>query len=303
MATPTVTSARAHAAGRARSEARHGAALAWPALVLMLAVTGYPIAHSVWLSFQRYALGEPDVRGFAGLENYLVVLSAPRWWVAMGTTLLIAVVSVAIQLVLGFAFAFVMHRAVFGRRTIRVALLVPYAIISVVSAFAWKFAFDPTVGFVNRWFDLSLNFFGQTWSSYLVIIAAEVWKTTPFLSLLLLAGLTGVPGELLESARVDGASAWQRFWHVIVPAMRGAIGVALLFRLLDAVRLFETVFVMTRGTNNTETLSMLGYDVLVSRLDLGLGSAISVLLFCTVALIAVLFLKGFRTDLTTVRGE
>jgi multiple sugar transport system permease protein len=197
----------------------------------------------------------------------------------------------------------IMHRAIFGRKTVRVAILIPYGIVTVVSAFAWQFAFDPTAGFVNSLFGTDRNFFGDRWTSLFVIFLAELWKTTPFISLLLLAGLATVPSVLGEAAEVDGATAWQRLWRVTIPNMKAAILVAVLFRTLDAFRIFDTVFVMTRGANETETLSFLSYNQMINRLNIGLGSAVSVLLFLCVVLIAVLFVKGFKTDIGAARGE
>jgi len=196
-----------------------------------------------------------------------------------------------------------MHRAIFAKGLVRASLLVPYGIITVVAAFAWRFAFDPTTGFVNALLNTDRSWFSESWSSYLVIIATEVWKTTPFMALLLLAGFTLVPDDVVNAARVDGATGWQRLTKIIIPLMKPAILVAVLFRTLDAFRIFDTVFVQTRGAQGTETLSILGYNTLITRLNLGLGSALSVIIFVLVILIAFLFVKGFGTDLAQQRGE
>jgi multiple sugar transport system permease protein len=174
----------------------------------------------------------------------------------------------------------------------------------VVAAFAWQYAFALDSGFVNNLFGLEdFAWFSQRWSAIFVIILAEVWKTTPFISLLLLAGLAQVPIELGEAARVDGATWWQRLTKVTLPNMKPAIMVALLFRTLDAYRIFDTVFIMTAGAQDTETVAFLAYRQVISRTEIGLGSAVSVLLFLTVLGIAVLFVKGFKTDLSQVRGD
>jgi multiple sugar transport system permease protein len=167
----------------------------------------------------------------------------------------------------------------------------------VVGALAWKFAFDPVTGFVNPLLGIDHAWLTERWSAFLVIILTEVWKTTPFMALLLLAGLTLVPEDLLRAARVDGASAWQRFFRITLPLMKPAILVALLFRTLDAFRIFDTVFIQTRGAQNTETVSIVGYHALITRLNLGLGSAVSVLIFLCVLAIALVFVKGFGTSL------
>jgi len=295
---------------RARAERRLGWLLAGPAFAVMLLVTAYPIVQAVYDSLFSYRLTDPANSSFVGLENYWVVLTDALWWQAFGVTALITVITVAVELVLGFALALVMLKALKALRPIlRAAILLPYAIITVVSAFAWQFAFDLTSGFVNTWFawlpgiSADTDWFGGTGTSLLVICLAEIWKTTPFISLLLLAGLAQVPDVLQEAAQVDGATWWQRMWKVTIPNMKAAIMVALLFRTLDAFRVFDSVFVMTAGANGTETVSFLAYRQTIARLEIGLGSAVSVLLFLSVVLIAFGFIKGFKVDLSQARGE
>ncbi|TDE09089.1 carbohydrate ABC transporter permease [Jiangella asiatica] len=300
----------APATDRARAERRLGWYLAGPAFVVMLLVTAYPIAQAFYESLFKFRLTDPDAREFNWLNNYLVVLSDGVWWQAVGVTVLITVITVAIEAILGFALALVMHRALTTLRPIlRTAILVPYAIITVVSAFAWFYAFDINSGFVNSWFGWlpgiseNTNWFGEFGTSVTVIIASEIWKTTPFISLLLLAGLAQVPEELQEAAKVDGATWWQRMYKVTIPNMKAAIMVALLFRTLDAFRIFDNVFIMTQGANDTEVVSFLAYRQTISRLEIGLGSAVSVLLFLCVVLISFLFIKLFKVDLASARGE
>jgi trehalose/maltose transport system permease protein len=289
---------------RRRHERRLGLRLSAPAFIVMIVVTAYPLVYAVVLSFYRYRLTDPEGREFVGLKNYVTVLTDPVWWGAVSTTTIITAVSVAVELVLGFAFAWVMFRILRGRSIVRTAILVPYGIVTVVSAFIWRYAFQLDSGFVNVWFGLEdFNWFGERWSSLFVITLSEIWKTTPFISLLLLAGLVQVPEELLEAAKVDGANAWQRLWRVVLPNMKAAIMVAVLFRTLDAWRIFDNPFIMTSGANGTETLSFLAYRQNVTLVNLGAGSAVSVLLFATVVLIAFVFIKGFRTDLSQVRGD
>jgi trehalose/maltose transport system permease protein len=297
-APPTaVTSERAHGERR----------LAWkltsPAVILMLAVTAYPMANAVWLSLFSYRLTDPTGREFVGVRNYGVVLRDGLWWQAVATTVIITVVTVAVELVIGFALAMLMHRIVFGRRAVRTSILIPYGIITVVSAFAWRYAFALDSGFANNWLGLGdFSWFGDRWSSLAVISLSEIWKTTPFISLLLLAGLAQVPDVLQEAAQVDGATWRQRLRRVTLPNMKAAILIAVLFRTLDAYRLFDNVFVMTAGAQGTETVSFLAYRQMISRTALGLGSAVSVLLFLSVLAIAALFIKGFKINLSQVRG-
>jgi len=280
---------------RTRSERKLAWMLCAPAVVAMLLVTAYPIAYAVVLSLQNVDLRFPDENSFAGLSNYVTVLTSSLWWTDIFNTVFLMVTTVAIELVLGMAIALVMHRAIFGRGVVRTSVLIPYGIITVVAAFAWQFAFAPETGFVNNLPLISneMDWFGGRFSSFAVIIMAEVWKTTPFMALLLLAGLVTIDDQLYEAARVDGASAWQRFTRITLPLMKPAILVALLFRTLDAFRVFDTIFIMTRGALETESVSILGYNQLISRLNLGLGSAVSVLIFLCVFLIAFVFVRGF----------
>lgn len=282
---------------RTRDEHRLGWMLCAPAVFAMILVTAYPIGYAFVLSVQALDLRFPDEGGFVGLSNYVTVLTSQLWWQTVFNTAFITVVSVAIELVLGMALALVMHFAIFGRGAVRTSVLIPYGTITVVAAFAWFYAFDPESGFVNTlpFVADDMAWFGERFTSFAVIIAAEVWKTTPFMALLLLAGLTTIDEGLYEAAKVDGANAVQRFFRITLPLMKPAILVALLFRTLDAFRVFDSIFVMTAGAQDTASVSILGYDQLISRLNLGLGSAVSVLIFVCVVLIAVAFVKGFGT--------
>jgi multiple sugar transport system permease protein len=290
---------------RARAERKLGLMLCAPAAVVMLAVTAYPILNAIYLSLLRSDLRFPDEREFIGLDNYVTVLSSSLWWKDVFHTVILTVTSVSLELVLGMLLALVMHRALFARGLLRTAALIPYGIVTVVAAFAWRLAWSGSEGgFVPHLLNLSTDPLTQTWTTYLVAILAEVWKTTPFMALLLLAGLALVPDELHEAAKVDGATAWQRFWRITVPLMKPAILVALLFRTLDAFRIFDSVYVISNnGVNRPlESVSVLGYNTLLNRLNLGLGSAVSVLVFLCVIVIAALFVKGFGTSLDEQTG-
>jgi multiple sugar transport system permease protein len=308
--TEPVSAPRGGISDRSRAERKLGWLLAGPAFAVMLLVTAYPILQAVWYSLFNYRLTDPENREFIGLGNYGVILSDGLWWQAVLVTVLITVVTVVVELILGFALALVMSKALASLRPVlRAAILIPYAVITVVSAFSWQFAFNITTGFVNSWLswlpgiDADTDWFGGKVTSLLVICLAEIWKTTPFISLLLLAGLAQVPDVLQEAAQVDGATWWQRMWKVTIPNMKAAIMVALLFRTLDAFRIFDSIFVMTAGANGTESVSFLAYRQTISRVEIGLGSAVSVLLFLAVVLIAFGFIKGFKIDLAQARGE
>jgi multiple sugar transport system permease protein len=288
---------------RARRERRLAWTLTAPAFGLMLLVTAYPMLNAVWLSLFSYRLTDPGAREFVGLRNYAVVLGDALWWRDVQTTVLITAVTVVVELAIGLAFALVMHRIAFGRRVVRTSILIPYGITTVVSAFAWRYAFALDTGFVNTWLGLGdFAWFSHRWSSLFVICLCEIWKTTPFMSLLLLAGLAQVPDELREAAAMDGATRWQRLFRVTLPNMKPAIMVAVLFRTLDAYRVFDSIFVMTAGAQDTESVSFLAYRQMISRTALGLGSAVSVLLFLSVVLIAAVFIRSFKVDLGGVRG-
>jgi multiple sugar transport system permease protein len=288
---------------QARGERNLGWMLAGPAFFVMVLVTAYPIGNAIYLSMFDYRLTDPGGRDFVGLGNYITILTDGLFWSQFLVTAAITVATVIVEFILGFALALVMHRALYLRRSLRTAILIPYGIITVVSAYAWQYAFTPAYGFVNPLFNLDeFDWFGERFPALVVICLSEIWKTTPFMSLLLLAGLAQIPDDYLESAKVDGATAWQRFYKVIVPNMKAAIMVALLFRTLDAFRIFDNVFIMTQGAQGTETLSFLAYRQTITRTMIGMGSAVSVILAILVVLIAVLFVKGFKTDLSQQKG-
>ncbi len=278
----------------AKAERRLGFLLIAPAVVVMIAVTAYPVGYAVWLSLQRYNLELPNAVKFVGFSNYGAVLSSPFWWQALWITVLITIISVSITLVLGMLLALVMHRTLFGRGTIRTAALIPYGIVTVAAAYGWQYAWTPGQGYLSALFNDSAPLTSQ-YKAIAVIILAEIWKTTPFMGLLLLAGLSLVPEDLQKAAMVDGATAWQRFFRITVPLMKPAILVAVLFRTLDSFRIFDNIFILTGGNNGTESVSILGWDNLFNALNLGIGSTISILIFICVVIIAAVFIKGFGT--------
>ncbi|WP_165593293.1 MULTISPECIES: carbohydrate ABC transporter permease [Mycobacterium] len=276
-----------------RSERKLAFLLIAPAVVLMLAVTGYPIAYAVWLSLQRNNMAAPDDTEFIGLENYVTILTDQYWWTAFFVTLGITVVSVAIEFVLGMALALVMHRTIFGKGVVRTAILIPYGIVTVAASYSWYYAWTPGTGYLANLLPEGSAPLTEQLPSLAIVVLAEVWKTTPFMALLLLAGLALVPQDLLNAAQVDGAGAWKRLTKVILPLIKPAILVALLFRTLDAFRIFDNIYILTGGANNTGSVSILGYDNLFKAFNVGLGSAISVLIFLCVAIIAFIYIKIF----------
>jgi multiple sugar transport system permease protein len=303
VSTTAGTEAVQEAAGRrkkvplsegARAERNLGWMLCAPAVIVMVGVTAYPVVYAIILSLQRYNLELPQAVKFIGFSNYAAVLSSPYWWQALKVTVIITVFSVSITLVLGMLLALLMHNTLFGRGTVRTAALVPYGIVTVAAAYGWQYAWTPSQGYLSAAFGNSAPLTTEI-SSIIVIILAEIWKTTPFMALLLLAGLSLVPGDLQKAAQVDGATGWQRFTRITLPLMKPAILVALLFRTLDSFRIFDNIYILTNGANNTGSVSVVGYDNLFNALNLGIGSTISILIFICVAIIAFAFIKLFGT--------
>jgi multiple sugar transport system permease protein len=301
--TPTVTAQEPVAEGRhrrarlsegARAERRLGWLLCAPAVIVMIAVTAYPIGYAIYVSLQRYILSAPQLTKFVGFANYGAVLSSGLWWHALIVTIVITAASVAIELVLGMLLALLMYRTIFGKGVVRTTILIPYGIVTIVAAFGWQYAWTPSTGYLSALFNNSAPL-TKTGYAIAIIILAEIWKTTPFMALLLMAGLSLVPEDLLKAAKVDGATAWQRFWRIMVPLMKPAILVALLFRTLDAFRIFDNIFILTNGANGTSSVSMLNYDNLFTGFNFGLGSAMSILILICVAIIAFVFIRGFGT--------
>jgi multiple sugar transport system permease protein len=191
------------------------------------------------------------------------------------------------------ALALVMHRTIFGRGVVRTAILIPYGIVTVAASYSWYYAWTPGTGYLANLLPDGSAPLTEQIPSLAIVVLAEVWKTTPFMALLLLAGLALVPQDLLNAAQIDGAGAWKRLVKVILPLIKPAILVALLFRTLDAFRIFDNIYILTQGSQNTRSVSILNYDQLFTALNLGVGSAMSVLIFIAVGLIAFAYIKGF----------
>ncbi len=216
--------------GDRRAEQRLAFMLVAPAATLMLAVTAYPIGYAVWLSLQRNNLATPNDTAFIGLGNYQTILTDRYWWTALAVTLAITVVSVTFEFVLGLALALVMHRTLVGKGLVRTAVLIPYGIVTVVASYSWYYAWTPGTGYLANLLPQGSAPLTQQIPSLGIVVIAEVWKTTPFMALLLLAGLALVPEDLLKAAQVDGAGAWRRLTKIILPMIKPAVVVALLFR-------------------------------------------------------------------------
>ncbi|WP_062203556.1 carbohydrate ABC transporter permease [Aureimonas sp. AU12] len=267
-----------------------------PAFVSLGAVSVYPILNGLWLSLTNTSLVTQE-NDFVGLANYVLLWNDTLFWNAWWHTLTFTLVSTLAETVLGLAMALLLYEPFRGRAIVRAAMLVPWAMPTVVTSKMFGWLFDGQHGLVNYlllqagFIDANVNWYGSVDNALGTIIFADVWKTTPFMALLLLAGLHTIPKSLIEAARMDGAKSWASFWNVRLPLLWPTLLIAGLFRALDAFRVFDLVYVLTGGgpADSTETLSTLSYKILFSTLQFGYGSTISTAMFVTEAIIAVGF--------------
>lgn len=297
---------RWHGRPPSSDDAALGWALSAPALAAMAAVIAYPLLWTLWESLHLDDLRMPwRGRPFVGLSNYAALLGSARFRQALGHTLFFTGASVFLEMAFGLVLALALHRRFRGRGALRAAVLVPWALPTVVAAILFRFLFDPRAGIAaaavaaTGAVDRSFVWFIHASAAWVPVIAADVWKTTPFVALLLLAGLQGIPESLYEAAAVDGASASQVLWHVTLPLLRPALGVALLFRSLDALRVFDLIYVMTGGGPGTATepLALLTFNALLENLRFGLGAALSILVIVLAGLVAALVVRSLAADL------
>ncbi|RKH30691.1 sugar ABC transporter permease [Corallococcus sp. AB030] len=280
-------------AGSQARERRQAYLLVAPAVVVLAVVALYPVLAAIWLSLHRFILvfGE---RRFTGLENYAYLMGDVRFWSALGNTAYFTAVAVTVELLLAVPLALLLNRAFPGRGLLRASVLVPWAIPTVVSARLWAWMFNPDYGLINRLLGgAEINWLGAPGYALHAAILVDVWKTTPFVALLVLAGLQGIPEDLYKAARVDGASGWRQFRSITMPLLKPALLLAVLFRSLDAFRVFDAIYVLTEGgpANTTETLSIYAYKTLMRSGDFGYGSTLSVATFLCVVLLAVVWLR------------
>ena len=292
-----------------RSERRLAAWMISPSLAVIVLVAAYPIGYAVWLSLNEYRVKTPGQSRFAGLKNYSTALGSSEFWEAFRTTFIFTGISVGIELVLGLAMAIAMHSAFKGRGLLRATVLVPWATITAVTAITWRSIFEPELGFMNSMLGTlglpgsEVVWLGERGYALGVMIFADVWKTAPFMALLLLAGLQVIPDDVYEAAKVDGANAWQRFTRITLPLLMPAILVALLFRTLDALRIFDLPAVLTQGANGTNTLSLYAYQELTANRLVGLGSALSVLTFLIVMVVSFLYIRFVGGNIRTLAED
>jgi multiple sugar transport system permease protein len=288
---------------RGLSERRLAAFMVGPSLLMIALVAAYPIGYAIWLSLNEYSVRVAGLSRWAGLRNYETVLSDPAFWEAFRTTFIFTAASVALETVIGIAMALAMHSAFRGQGILRTVVLVPWAVLTVVTAIMWRTIFESPIGPVNSVLGTDTVWLGSEPQALIVMIVADVWKTAPFMALLLLAGLQVIPGELYEAAKVDGASMWQRFSRITLPLLMPALLVALIFRTLDALRIFDLPFVLTRGAFGTDTLSLISYETFQQDRILGLGAAMAVLTFAIVMAVSFIYMRVVGGNLRGLAEE
>jgi len=274
-----------------------------PSMALIALVAAYPIGYAIWLSLHEYSVRVAGLSRWAGLRNYSNALGDSEWWAAFAHTMIFAACSVTLELLIGLAMAMAMHSAFKGQGILRTVVLVPWAVLTVVTAIMWRTMFDSPLGFVNTVLGTNTVWLGDEPYALIVIILADVWKTAPFMALLILAGLQVIPTEIYEAAKVDGATGWQRFTRITLPLLTPAILVALIFRTLDALRIFDLPYVLTQGQNGTSTLSTIAQETFATNRIYGLGSAMAVLTFIIVMIVSFSYIRFVGGNLRGLAEE
>ncbi|MBC5689633.1 sugar ABC transporter permease [Mediterraneibacter sp. NSJ-55] len=288
-----------------KTETRDAWIMMAPAIIMLLIIAVYPVLRTIWLSLHEMVLTDPGSGyPFIGLENYINILKDERALNSILFTLKFTVTTVFFELIIGFAAALVMNKAFRGKGLVRAAILIPWAIPTSVSALMWKFIYNDQYGLFNDiLYKLGIIDSYQAWlstadGSFMALVITDVWKTAPYMALLILAGLQMIPEDLYEAAKIDGANVFQRFRYVTLPNVKGTVLVALLFRTLDAFRVYDLVSVMTGGANQTESVSLYAYNNLMKFLDFGYGSAMAVLVFVIVFIISLIYMRAMGDQLT-----
>jgi multiple sugar transport system permease protein len=296
MAAAPATAGTVPAKRRSRGipERRLAVFMVTPSMVLIALVAVYPVIYGIWLSLHQYSLITAGLSRWAspaGLGNYKEALQSSEFWSATRVTFIFTVASVILETLLGLAMALAMKEAFKGQGVLRTVVLVPWAVLTVVTAIMWKTIFDANLGFVNQLLGSKTVWLGTEPQALIVMIFADTWKTAPFMALLLLAGLQVIPADIYEAAKVDGATTWQRFTSITLPLLRPAILVALIFRTLDALRIFDLPYVLTQGANGTTSLSLYAYQQLTQNRLIGPGSSLAVLTFIIVMVVSFLYIR------------
>jgi ABC-type sugar transport system permease subunit len=292
---------------RLRQDRRLAVAFVTPAISVIALIAIFPLAWTVWNSLHLQDLRMPWLgHPFVGLDNYAELARDPRFWQSLGHTLFFTVVTVALELVLGMVLALAMNSAFRGRGAARATSLLPWAIPTVVAALLWRFMFDSQAGIVNALLvaigilEQPMVWFIEATTAWIPVILSDVWKTTPFVAILLLAGLQSIDKTLYEAAEVDGASAWWRLWHITIPLLKPTIFVALIFRTLDAFRVFDLLYALTGGGPGTATepIALYTHTIILQHLRFGYGSALSVVVFVITFALAIIYIRGLGLRLS-----
>jgi multiple sugar transport system permease protein len=268
-----------------------------PSLVLLFLVTIYPLLYVFYLSFHRRLLIF-DISKFVGMDNYLFLFRDDRFLTALKNTLYFTTLSVILELILGLSIALLLHRSFKAKGLMRAIVLIPWAIPTVVSAKMWEWIYNTDFGILNYLLGIKINWLGSPLWAIHAAILMDVWKTTPFVVILMTAGLQVIPKELHQAARVDGAGTWTIFRWITLPLLKPVILVVLIFRTLDAFRVFDAIYVLTGGgpANTTETLSIYAYKVLFQTLQFGYGSTLAVMMFLCIGSISIFYLRLLSRD-------
>ncbi len=295
---------------RERADRRLGYGLVTPVIVLLLAITAFPLVYNLWNAFHFDNLSYGNLpHKFVGFANFSALFHASSGWVAaLERTLVFTVVTIVFDIVVALVLALMLNRTFRGRGFLRAAVLVPWAVPTVVSATLWKTMFDPRAGFVDYFLGAihpawaSLSWLGASvWRSWAAVFVADSWKNIPFVAIILLAGLQVIPSEVYEAAKMDGATWWQSFRRITLPMLKPVISVALIFRTLQALLVFDVIYIMTGGGpgNSTETLSFLNYQTFIVNTDFGSGGAMSILLVIIALIVSFIYVRAFRPEQTT----
>ena len=290
--------------GLARRQARTAWLLLLPMLAALAIVALWPLSRTIWFSLTDATLSDLSAAAYVGFDNFVALLADPDWWRAVVNTLFFTAVSVTFEVCLGFAIALTLNARFPARGALRAAVLIPWAIPTVVSAKMWAWMLQDVYGVINALL-LKVGIISTpvAWTAsphlaMVALIAVDVWKTTPFVALILPAGLQLLPSDLFEAARVDGASTLTQFFRITLPLMKPAMAVAIIFRILDAMRIFDLVYVLTGNNQQTMTMAVYARQQLIDFQDFGKGSAAATLLFLVIALITVIYIMAVRLRLT-----
>ncbi len=273
-----------------------------PPLIIILLIAGFPLGQTIWYSFTDGTLDGIDELQFIGLENYLELLTDQLWWSSVGNTVLFTLTSVSIETILGLIIALIISNDFKGRGLVRAAILVPWVIPTVVSSKIWEWLLQDQYGFINdalmrlNLIDTPIAFMGNPDWAFPTIIMVDVWKTSPFMALLILAGLTTIPKDVYAAAKIDGASKIQSFFHITLPLLKPTLLIALIFRSLDAFRVFDIIYIMQGSNEKTASMSIYARQQMIDFGEIGYGSSVSFLIFIIISIFVFIYMKFMRVD-------